>query len=81
MAAKKNPNRPTRSKPSKKSGVMATSEQAVEASYTDGTGKTQPIDPGRVAADLALGRLKVVEKFAIIVVDGEYQGQLKYRAK
>ncbi len=53
----------------------------VEATYIDNTGTIKKIDPGRVTADLALGRLKVVGKTAIVLVEGEYKAQLKYRAK
>ncbi len=77
MAAKKTPNKPT-----SKSGTMPYNKgEVVEATYTDGTGKVHTADPGRITADLALGRLKIVEKFAVIKVAGEYNAELRYRAK
>ena len=73
---KKVPNKPT-----PKSGTMPINKEVVEATYIDGTGKVHATDPGRITADLALGRLKIVEKFAVIKVEGEYNAELRYRAK
>ena len=44
-------------------------------------GKRRAIDPGRIAADLSLKRIRVISKVTTITYDGEYSAQMEYTAK
>ena len=44
-------------------------------------GRKRSIHPGRVHADLALGRIRVARKTATIYIEGEYEGAIVYAAK
>lgn len=66
---------------SKKPSPAVMPSTVVEAVRVNDDGKAVPINPGRVAADLALGRVRVVKKIATLYIEGEYAARLSYAAK
>ena len=64
----------------KKRPTPAGPEGASAVKFTD-DGKRRPIDPGRIAADLSLKRIRVISKVTTITYGGEYSAQMEYTAK
>ena len=59
----------------------AKAQYLAEAVRIEEDGKRKTVSPGRVAADLSLSRLHVLQKRTVIELAGEYHAELSYTSK